>query len=46
MVCDGHLLILQIHASSFGTGWQGEMVQYREAFHGLGVQGISKFNSD
>jgi hypothetical protein len=44
MVCDAHLSILQLHAGGFGAGSLGQMallilcvVQYREAFHGLGV---------
>jgi hypothetical protein len=36
VVRDGHLFLLQIHISSFETGWQGEMTQRKEAFHGLG----------
>jgi hypothetical protein len=43
MVCDAHLFVLQIHASSFGTGWWGEVVQRREAFNGLGVE-IAEFD--
>jgi hypothetical protein len=47
MVHDAHLFILQIHASSFGAGWWGEMVaQHREAFHRLGVQDVAEFYSD
>jgi hypothetical protein len=40
-----HLFVLQIHSSSFKTGWWEEMVLHREAFHGLGVQDVSEFNS-
>jgi hypothetical protein len=46
MVCDVHLFILHMHESSFGTNWQGEMVRHREAFHVLGVQDVSEFDSD
>jgi hypothetical protein len=46
MVCVVHLLILQIHASSFETGWWRKMAWYREACHGLGVQDAAEFNSD
>jgi hypothetical protein len=46
VVCDAHQFILQIHASTFGTGWQGEMVQHREVFHGLGVPDVAEFDSD
>jgi hypothetical protein len=52
MVRDAHLLILQIHTSSFGSSLWGEMVYHfsmawhREAFHGLGVQDVAEFNSN
>jgi hypothetical protein len=46
MVRDAHLFILQFHASSFGNGQWGEMVQNRDAFHGLGVQDVTEFSSD
>jgi hypothetical protein len=26
VICDAHLLVVQIHTSSFGTGWCEEMV--------------------
>jgi hypothetical protein len=45
-VCDAHLFVLQIHVSSFGTGWQKEMAQNWEAFHGLGIQDVIEFDSD
>jgi hypothetical protein len=38
MVHNAYLFNLHIQASSFDTGWQGEMVRCREAFHGLGVR--------
>jgi hypothetical protein len=46
VLCDAHLFVLQIHASSFGTSWWGEIVQHRNAFHGLGVQDVTEFHSD
>jgi hypothetical protein len=46
LVHDFHFFILQIHTRSFETGWQGEMVQHREAFHGLEVQDVTEFDSD
>jgi hypothetical protein len=33
MVCDAQLFVLQIHISSFGAGWQGEMVQHFSLWH-------------
>jgi hypothetical protein len=46
MMCDAHLFVLQIHASNFETGWWGEMAQCMEAFHRLGVQDVTEFDSD
>jgi hypothetical protein len=46
VVHDAHLFILQIHASSFETSWQGEMVWHRKVFHGLGVQDVTEFDSN
>jgi hypothetical protein len=46
VVCDAHLFILQVHARSFETGWWGEMVQLRGAFHQLGVQDVAEIDSD
>jgi hypothetical protein len=46
VVHDTHLFVLQLHPSSFETGWWGEMALCREAFHGLGVQDIAEFDSD
>jgi hypothetical protein len=52
VVHDAHLFVLQIHISSFGTGWQGEMCALlsalgcREAFHRLGVQDVAELDSD
>jgi hypothetical protein len=43
---DVHLFVLQTLASSFETGWWGEMVQCIEAFHKLGVQDVTHFNFD
>jgi hypothetical protein len=40
------LFTLQVHVSSFENGWWGEMAQHREAFHGLGVQDVTEFDSD
>jgi hypothetical protein len=36
MVHDAHLFILQIHASCFGAGWQGEMVLFFSVRNGIG----------
>jgi hypothetical protein len=41
-----HLFVWQVYTSSFGTGWQGVMMQHKEAFCGLEVQDVSEFNSD
>jgi hypothetical protein len=46
VVYDAHLFVLQIHASSLGTSQWGEMVQHKEAFHGLGVQDVTEFDSE
>jgi hypothetical protein len=46
MVHDACLFVLQVHASSFGISWQGEMLWHKEAFHRLGVQDVAQFNSD
>jgi hypothetical protein len=46
VVYDAHLFILQIHINSFATGWWREMAGHREAFHRLGVQDITEYNSD
>jgi hypothetical protein len=46
MISIAHLFVLQIHASSFGTGQWGEMAQNREAFCRLGFQYVTEFDSD
>jgi hypothetical protein len=49
VVHDPYLFIMHIHASSFGTGWQGEMAQMaqcKKTFHRLGVQDVTEFNYD
>jgi hypothetical protein len=40
------MFVLHIHATSFEAGWQGEMAQYREAFHSLGVLYAAEFYFD
>jgi hypothetical protein len=45
VVLIAHLFILQIHASTFGTDWQGEILWHRESFHRLGVQDVTEFDS-
>jgi hypothetical protein len=51
-VCDAYLFILQIHISSLGASWRGEMQPLfsvwcgvGSAFHGLGVQNVAEFDS-
>jgi hypothetical protein len=53
VVHNTHLFLLQIHVSSFGASQQGEMMPlfsvphlHREAFHRLGVQDVTEFDSD
>jgi hypothetical protein len=52
VVHDAHLFLLQFHSGSFVASWWGEMavvfsaVQSEEAFHGLGIQDITEFDSD
>jgi hypothetical protein len=46
VMCDAHLFVLQIHASSFGTSWQGEMAWHKEVFYGLMVQDVTEFDFD
>jgi hypothetical protein len=45
VVDDAHLFVLQVHTSSFGISWQGEIMQQQETFHGLGVQDVIEVNS-
>jgi hypothetical protein len=52
-VCDAHLLILQIHTSSFGAGQWGRngtaflnVLRHKKAFHRVGVQNVAEFDSD
>jgi hypothetical protein len=51
-MCDTHLFLLQIHTRSLGASQQGEMtaflsvVWHKKAFHGLGVQDFTEFDSD
>jgi hypothetical protein len=46
VVHDTQLFTLQIHTSSFGTSWQGKMVQHSKALYGLVVQKFADFDSD
>jgi hypothetical protein len=52
MAHDVHLFLLQFHTGSFGARWQGRngaaflsMAWCRQAFHGLGVQDVTEFDS-
>jgi hypothetical protein len=46
MACNIHPFIPQIHASTFEIGWQGKLVQHRQAFHRFSVRDILEFDSD
>jgi hypothetical protein len=54
VVCDAHLFLLQLHTGSFGVAggekWLclffSSVAWHREAFHRLGVQNVTEFDSD